>query len=105
MSLYDVIAVYISKFLHKLIPKLLALIITLLQCFPIFWIGSPHLHPDGHHRTDEGAANRSLMPNAASKSGGQLRKCRILYPKIVLETQGNGLCSVKSLIEITLRLF
>jgi hypothetical protein len=45
------------------------------------------------------------MTDSSSKPRCQLRKCRVLNFQVVLETQGDGFCSVKSLAKITFRLF
>jgi hypothetical protein len=97
--------VYASKLLFKLVPKPLALIINFLERLAVFRISPSYLHTDGHHRSGEGTTKRSLMTDPPSKPGGQLWKRRILYPQVILETQGNRFSSVKPLVEISLRFF
>ena len=81
--------VYVSKLLFKLVPKPLTRIINFLERLAVFRIGPSHLHTDGHHRSGEGTANRSLMSNPTPKPGRELRKRRVINFQIVLETQGD----------------
>jgi len=94
-----------SKLLLKFIPKPSDLFIDLGCRFFIFRACPSELHPDDHHRTDQGPAHGPFSGNASAKPRRQLGKERIFATAVLLETQGDGFGSIKSVLKVTPCLF
>ena len=102
MSPSEIVTEVTAEFLFKLIPEFLAFRIDFRNRSRVLWISSPHFHPDRHDRPREGSAKGAFSANASTEASGHSRNQVIFNPPIVLETQGDGLCSVKPLLKVPL---
>src|SRR3990172_8366748 len=105
MSPCQIVTEVTTELLFKLIPEFLAFRIDFRNRSFVLWISSSHFHPDRHDRSCEGSAKGAFSANASTEASGHSRNQVIFNPQIVLETQGDGLRSVKSLFKIIPRSF